>query len=315
MTKEIFRWWINSYFVPAVSAFLKDKKLPPKAVLLLDNAPVHPINLLCCDEDLDLKVCFLPKNCSCILQPMDQSVIRSFKSFYSRNLMCEMYFPNGIDNEVRTFKSKTEYDQYWKSLKIDKCIMHVADAWDEIPKTTFHKAWKKVWPFLFQDDSNSANNFEMMPQLSEHEAMLMNEFNEITSEKANAYDVICENVSSLNENELQILSLSRDLMLNSEANEDEDEDESLEYDCIVYEDGSVVREIAANYSFNDQLKSVLYEHDYTQAEWNVNHFEQSNKKQHDDKFDDIGHKFRKLSRTDKLKCIQFLSNEILLEDS
>ncbi|XP_046397787.1 jerky protein homolog-like [Ischnura elegans] len=42
MDREIFEYWFHSKFVPQVRLFLKDKGLPPKAVLLLDNAPSHP---------------------------------------------------------------------------------------------------------------------------------------------------------------------------------------------------------------------------------------------------------------------------------
>lgn len=42
MTQEVFQEWYSESFVPSVKDFLKQNKLPLKAILLLDNAPGHP---------------------------------------------------------------------------------------------------------------------------------------------------------------------------------------------------------------------------------------------------------------------------------
>lgn len=42
MSQSIFSHWFKNVFVPYVQRDLKAKKLPPKAVLVLDNAPSHP---------------------------------------------------------------------------------------------------------------------------------------------------------------------------------------------------------------------------------------------------------------------------------
>jgi hypothetical protein len=42
MDREIFENWYQKHFVPEVWAFLKERGLPQKAVLLLDSAPSHP---------------------------------------------------------------------------------------------------------------------------------------------------------------------------------------------------------------------------------------------------------------------------------
>ena len=60
MNSEIFKTWFQNEFVPTVEKHLKDNNLPRKAVLLLDNAPLHPAT----DElsDGDIKALFLPPN-------------------------------------------------------------------------------------------------------------------------------------------------------------------------------------------------------------------------------------------------------------
>nr|XP_024218404.1 jerky protein homolog-like [Halyomorpha halys] len=45
MDRELFSEWFNNVFVPEVANYLKDKNLPQKAILLLDNAPSHPTDL------------------------------------------------------------------------------------------------------------------------------------------------------------------------------------------------------------------------------------------------------------------------------
>ena len=42
MTQQLFKEWFHSEFAPAVTKNLRAKKLPVKALLLLDNAPSHP---------------------------------------------------------------------------------------------------------------------------------------------------------------------------------------------------------------------------------------------------------------------------------
>jgi hypothetical protein len=61
MTSSLFNWWLHSYFVPEVKAFVKRKNLPARALLLLDNAPVHPNIAQIKSDDFELKIHFLPK--------------------------------------------------------------------------------------------------------------------------------------------------------------------------------------------------------------------------------------------------------------
>ena len=81
VTRILFVEWINEAFGPAVKKSLLGKSLPLKALLLMDNAPVHPPGF---EDDLleefeSTKVKFLPPNTTPILQPMDQQVILNFK--------------------------------------------------------------------------------------------------------------------------------------------------------------------------------------------------------------------------------------------
>lgn len=55
--------------------------MPIKAVLILDNAASHPDELER-EEEEDIKISFLPRIITSLLQPMDHGVRESFKMCY-----------------------------------------------------------------------------------------------------------------------------------------------------------------------------------------------------------------------------------------
>ncbi|XP_029439956.1 protocadherin gamma-A4-like [Rhinatrema bivittatum] len=66
---------------------LKKKNLEPNALLLLDNCPAHPPvdSLVSCDGKI--KVSYLLKNTISKIQPLDQSIITTFKMHYRKILI------------------------------------------------------------------------------------------------------------------------------------------------------------------------------------------------------------------------------------
>ena len=46
--------------------------------VLVDNAPLHILG----EELSNIRVSFLPKNTTSVLQPLDMGVIRAFKAYY-----------------------------------------------------------------------------------------------------------------------------------------------------------------------------------------------------------------------------------------
>ena len=72
--------------VPELEKYCKEEKIPFKILLLIDNAPAHPPELL---QHPNVKVLFMPPNTTPVLQPMDQGVIKNFKSHYLRHTLSQ----------------------------------------------------------------------------------------------------------------------------------------------------------------------------------------------------------------------------------
>lgn len=67
-----FQLLATDFAVPARKKYCEKENLIFKILLLIDNAPSHPIHL---DElDENVKVIFIPPNTTALMQPMDQGV-------------------------------------------------------------------------------------------------------------------------------------------------------------------------------------------------------------------------------------------------
>lgn len=138
VTREIFFEWFHENFVPEVRKFLKGKKLPIKALLVLDNAPGHGPNDVLASRDGNIKSMFLPPNCTPLLQPMDQNIIQMVKTQYKKKILL-----NAIGREH-------DISQALKELNLKDVVFGVAEAWDSVPARAIKSSWKKLWPSNFK---------------------------------------------------------------------------------------------------------------------------------------------------------------------
>nr|XP_020665086.1 tigger transposable element-derived protein 1 [Pogona vitticeps]XP_020665087.1 tigger transposable element-derived protein 1 [Pogona vitticeps] len=133
MTQALFEDWFTNCFIPSVKHYCLEKGIPFKIILLLDNAPGHPQHL----DGLhpNVKVVYLPKNTTAILQPMDQGVIAKFKAYY----LCKT-FSKAV---AATENDEITLHDFWKSYNILHCIKNIESAWEEVTEKCMQGIWEK----------------------------------------------------------------------------------------------------------------------------------------------------------------------------
>lgn len=149
MDKNIFKKWFFESFVPETKKYLKGKNLPPKALLILDNAGSHPN-----EEELkcgEIRALFLPPNVTSLVQPMDQGVLECLKKKYRRRLLQFLLQNTEGEGTVVEFLKKTTMKDvvYW-----------VADSWDEVKAETLKKSWNNI---LKVDDNRNSIDEDDLP--------------------------------------------------------------------------------------------------------------------------------------------------------
>lgn len=150
VSRVIFKEWYHDNFVPSVKEFFKRNKLPQKALLLLDNAPGHPLEeeeeMKVKTKDGSIEIMFLPKNTTAIIQPLDQNVIKTLKMHYKKRLLMDIV--SSPEKNISTLISQ---------FNIKDAIINVAYAWEQVTKNNILRSWKNVWPTnpLLVNDSAS----------------------------------------------------------------------------------------------------------------------------------------------------------------
>ncbi|XP_027716875.1 tigger transposable element-derived protein 1-like isoform X2 [Vombatus ursinus] len=144
ITLDIFEQWFMHCFIPEVEKFCNDNGIPFKILLILDNAPGHPLHL----DDLNenVKVVYLPPNTTSLLQPMDQGVIADFKAYYLRITFAKAIAALDADKDL-TLRD------FWKSYNIYHAIQNIAKAWEDVTEACMKRVWNKVCPQFVPDFS------------------------------------------------------------------------------------------------------------------------------------------------------------------
>lgn len=133
MTQILFEDWFINCFIPSVKHYCLEKGVPFKIILLLDNASGHPQNI----EDLhpDVKIIYLPKNTTAILQPMNQGAVATFKAYY-----LNMIFSKAV---AATESNVVTLRDFWDSYNLLHCIKNIELAWERVPEKCMQGVWKK----------------------------------------------------------------------------------------------------------------------------------------------------------------------------
>ncbi|XP_036325161.1 jerky protein homolog-like [Rhagoletis pomonella] len=152
MTEMIFRNWFKNSFVVQVRKHLKEKNLPVKALLLLDNTTCHPLSLASSEEDIC--VMFLPPNCTALVQPMDQNAIRILKVNYRKSFLSFM-LSNLTDNLTDVIKK----------FSLKDVAFLVTNAWNAVGTNILQKCFNRI---LKHEEWDSGDDLPLAQLRSNH---------------------------------------------------------------------------------------------------------------------------------------------------
>ncbi|XP_066261339.1 tigger transposable element-derived protein 1-like [Euwallacea similis] len=122
ITRDIFQNWFTTHFCPFVKRYCELNNFEPKALLLLDNAPSHPINLSDLKTRVSVEIIFLSPNTTSLIQPMAQGVIANFKLHYLRRTFQQL-IDKTEDGDKETIL------QFWEKYNILDAIGNIDVTW------------------------------------------------------------------------------------------------------------------------------------------------------------------------------------------
>jgi hypothetical protein len=131
ITSQFMLDWFVNYFAPEARAHCKSKGLGDdcKIILTLDNCPAHHDTSLLVSGNV--RVVYLPPNCTSIIQPMYQGILRSLKCYYRQQLMQKLIVVCNRGQGVDVCK---------KEFNVKDTIWNLAKAWTDVAATTLKSA-------------------------------------------------------------------------------------------------------------------------------------------------------------------------------
>ncbi|XP_006173803.2 CENPB DNA-binding domain-containing protein 1 [Camelus ferus] len=145
-TRSIFHEWFTYFFCPAVEKYCAQNNLTNKALLILDSAPCHPVNLSNLSDNV--RVEYLHDSTADLIQPMGQGVASAFKAHYLRRTF--EHILEATDGEDTAI-----IREFWRNYSIMDAVDNIAVAWEELRPATMNSVWKKIWPECVQFQSVS----------------------------------------------------------------------------------------------------------------------------------------------------------------
>ncbi|XP_048194687.1 jerky protein homolog-like [Perognathus longimembris pacificus] len=223
VTREIFSDWFNKYFVPAARAHCKQAGLENncKILLFLDNCSAHPPSELLVKSNVFS--IYLPPNVTSIIQPCNQGILRSMKSKYKH------FFLNRM---LASVNRGLKIQDFLKEFSLKDAIYAVANAWNDVDKSTLTNAWHRLWAtMMFEnylsdedlDGFRGSNEKMMITKLITYAKSLsaesVNKLEEADIEEILNIDNDVPVVHPLNEGEIAMKGLNTDQYEDSSSND------------------------------------------------------------------------------------------------
>lgn len=115
-----------------------------KILLLVDNCAAHPKNLILRNIRLE----FLPPNCTSVVQPMDQGIIKCLKTHYRRSVMCRL---------IQSLDNKEPFN-----ITLLDSIKLIAQGWNEVTPTTIRNCFRHAGLRKPADDFDSDDDLPLL---------------------------------------------------------------------------------------------------------------------------------------------------------
>lgn len=145
MTGTIFEDWLIQFNA-------KMKRQNRKILILLDYATCHKIQT----ELSNVSLLFLPANTTSRLQPLDQGIIQSFKSYYRKKVLSHLI---GLMDTGKSFKDLN------KSITMLDVIDWTTAAWKEVKVTTIEKCFAMCGAVTTDTQRQDAREIDMVTDI------------------------------------------------------------------------------------------------------------------------------------------------------
>lgn len=150
MTRELFSEWLLKVDDEMRSA-------GRKILIIADNCSAHLVNVRLTNVQLE----FLPPNCTSLLQPLDQGIIKSVKAHYRTRLVQRLLI--NLRMKLPT------------SINVRQATEMVTGAWWSVTSTTIQNCWRKaglvVMPSESEQGSEESDASGMWQEVVERLAM------------------------------------------------------------------------------------------------------------------------------------------------
>lgn len=138
MTGELMAEWLMRFD----GKMIREKR---KILLFLDNACSHPRDI----QLQNIKLIFLPPNCTSVVQPLDQGIIKSFKGFYRTFIIKKLLIA------INTAETAQELS---KKIHVLDAIYFIKNAWDRVTKNTIQNCFIKSGITHSNNSENRTDN-------------------------------------------------------------------------------------------------------------------------------------------------------------